>query len=197
MGKALCFIFGAVAGTALGYYVARQRCEEEIESVKEAFRETNNDEVSPTMNTGDDTATNKERKMSPAVEEAIEYMKTVRNAGYSSAPDPNDMDDTDEEYPYEITALELGDVDYEQIELVLFADGILADGDTYDKIEDADNIVGEENLKKFGHYEEDRVCVRNDRLKCDYEIIKDERTYSEAYAMLYPYKSPIDEDVED
>lgn len=38
MNKALCFIFGAIAGTALGYYIARQRCEEEIESVKEALR---------------------------------------------------------------------------------------------------------------------------------------------------------------
>lgn len=193
MGKALCFIFGAVAGTAFGYYVARQRCEEEIESVKEAFKEKHEDDPEEDEPVVQEEST-KERKMTPAVEEAINYMHTVRKAGYSAAPDP--IDD-EEDAPYEITALELGDIDYEQLELVLFADGVLADGDTYDKIDDIDNIVGEENLSKFGHYEEDRVCVRNDRLKCDYEIVKDERTYAEAYAMLYPYKSPIDEGVED
>ena len=38
MSKSLCFIFGMVAGAVAGYYVARQRCEEEIKSVREAFR---------------------------------------------------------------------------------------------------------------------------------------------------------------
>lgn len=195
MNKVLCFIFGAVAGTALGYYVARQRCEEEIESVKEAFRDRESEEkdISEKEQEAPD-----EPEIRPAVQEAMEYMKTVRKAGYSVAPDIEDEDDEDVEQPYEITPIEFGDLDYEEIELVLFADDILADGDTYEKVEDIDNTVGKDNLYKFGHYEEDRVCVRNDRLKCDYEIIRDERTYKQAYATLYPYKDePYDEDTEE
>lgn len=192
MSKALWFIFGAVTGTAFGYYVSRRRCEEEIESVKEAFREE-----SEQRNDSDEKPDNEEResKIRPAVKEAIDYMNTVRNAGYSTVPDPVD-DDDDNDAPYEITPNEFGDIDYEEVELVMFADDVLADGDTYERIEDADNVVGEDNLLKFGHYEEDRVCVRNDRLKCDYEIIRDERTYEQAYKTMYPYK-PYDEDMED
>lgn len=192
MSKALWFIFGAVAGTALGYYVARQRCEEEIESVKEAFRED-----SEKKNDEDSNKEESESEIRPAVKEAMDYMNTVRKAGYSTAPDPiDDEDNENSDIPYEITPVEFGDIGYEEIELVMFADDVLADGDTYDKIEDVDNVVGEDNLLKFGHYEEDRVCVRNDRLKCDYEIIRDERTYEQAYKTMYPYK-PYDEDMED
>ena len=49
-----------------------------------------------------------------------------------------------------------------------------------DKIEDVDDVVGMESLTHFGEYEDDSVFVRNDRLRCDYEILMDERTYSEA-----------------
>lgn len=191
MNKALCFIFGAIAGTAFGYYVARQRCEEEIESVKEAFREDSEREEA-------DENSNKESSESeirPAVKDAMDYMNTVRKAGYSVAPDPIDEDEVSD-IPYEITPNEFGDIEYEEVELVMFVDDVLADGDTYERVEDVDNVVGEDNLLKFGHYEEDRVCVRNDRLKCDYEIIRDERTYEQAYKTMYPYK-PYDEDVED
>lgn len=131
----------------------------------------------------------------PAVKEAIDYMNTVRKAGYTAAPDPTDEDEVSD-IPYEITPNEFGDIEYEEVELVMFADDVLADGDTYERVEDVDNVVGEDNLQKFGHYEEDRVCVRNDRLKCDYEIIRDERTYEQAYKTMYPYK-PYGEDVED
>lgn len=193
MNKTLCFIFGAIAGTALGYYIARQRCEEEIESVKEAFREdSEREEASVDGNQDRDSMDSSVR---PAVKEAIDYMNTVRKAGYTAAPDLTDEDEVSD-IPYEITPNEFGDIEYEEVELVMFVDDVLADGDTYERVEDVDNVVGEDNLQKFGHYEEDRVCVRNDRLKCDYEIIRDERTYEQAYKTMYPYK-PYDEDVED
>lgn len=194
MNKALCFIFGAIAGTALGYYIARQRCEEEIESVKEAFREDSEREESSVDENPDREPI--DPSVRPAVKEAIDYMNTVRKAGYSIAPDPTDDDEDISNIPYEITPNEFGDIEYEEVELVMFADDVLADGDTYERVEDVDNVVGEDNLLKFGHYEEDRVCVRNDRLKCDYEIIRDERTYEQAYKTMYPYKL-YDEDVED
>lgn len=193
MNKALCFIFGAIAGTALGYYIARQRCEEEIESVKEAFREDSEREESSVDENPDREPI--DPSVRPAVKEAIDYMNTVRKAGYAAAPDLADEDEVSD-IPYEITPNEFGDIEYEEVELVMFADDVLADGDTYERVEDVDNVVGEDNLQKFGHYEEDRVCVRNDRLKCDYEIIRDERTYEQAYKTMYPYK-PYDEDVED
>ena len=46
-------------------------------------------------------------------------------------------------------------------------------------VDDVEEIVGEESLTHFGEYEDDSVFVRNDRLKCDYEILLDQRNYSD------------------
>ena len=48
-----------------------------------------------------------------------------------------------------------------------------------EEVDDVDEIVGEESLNHFGEYEDDSVFVRNDRLKCDYEILLDQRNYSD------------------
>ena len=81
--------------------------------------------------------------------------------------------------PYVISPEEFGEFeDYERISLSYYADQILADEDD-EKVEDVDNVVGLESLAHFGEYEDDSVFVRNDRLKCDYEILLDQRTYSD------------------
>ena len=46
-------------------------------------------------------------------------------------------------------------------------------------IEDVEDAVGIDSLNHFGEYEDDSVFVRNDARKCDYEILLDQRTYSE------------------
>ena len=81
--------------------------------------------------------------------------------------------------PYVISPDEFGEFeDYERISLSYYADQILADEDD-EKVEDVDNVVGLESLIHFGEFEDDSVFVRNDRLKCDYEILLDQRTYSD------------------
>lgn len=61
--------------------------------------------------------------------------------------------------------------------LYLYSDGVLADEN--DMIADIDQICGQDAFGHFGDYEDDALFVRNDRLKCDYEILKDYRTYEE------------------
>ena len=81
--------------------------------------------------------------------------------------------------PYVISPEEFGEFeDYERISLSYYADQVLADEDD-EKVDDADNVVGLESLTHFGEFEDDSVFVRNDRLKCDYEILLDQRTYSD------------------
>lgn len=77
--------------------------------------------------------------------------------------------------------------DYDVIELTYFSDGVLVDDDGQ-VITNIDAVVGEESLKHFGEYEDDCVHVRNDRLKCDYEIIKDLETYAD-YLERNPHKA--------
>ena len=42
-----------------------------------------------------------------------------------------------------------------------------------------DEIVGLDSLTHFGEYEDDSVFVRNDVMKCDYEILLDHRNYKD------------------
>lgn len=90
--------------------------------------------------------------------------------------------------PYVISPEEYEDynTDYDDISLTYYADGILAD-DMDEIVEDPDNIVGPDFMNYFGKYEEDTVLIRNDRLKCTYEILRDRRTY-EAVTGEKPYK---------
>jgi hypothetical protein len=81
--------------------------------------------------------------------------------------------------PYVITPEEFGDLDdYETISLTYYADLILAD-DNDVIVDDIEDVVGFDSLNSFGEYEDDSVFVRNDRLKCDYEILLDQRKYSD------------------
>ena len=45
--------------------------------------------------------------------------------------------------------------------------------------DEIEETIGKSSLTRFGEYEPDSVFVRNDRLKCDYEILLDERSYAE------------------
>lgn len=67
---------------------------------------------------------------------------------------------------------------YETSSLLYFKDKVLTDYDCR-PVDDADEMIGLESLTHFGEYEADSVFVRNDSLKCDFEILLDERKYSD------------------
>ena len=69
--------------------------------------------------------------------------------------------------------------DYNAINLTLYADGVLVDDRSNEPVEDVDETVGLDNLDHIGDYEEDAVHIRNDKLRCDYEILCDTKKYSE------------------
>lgn len=81
--------------------------------------------------------------------------------------------------PYVISPEEFGDMDdYDEISLTYYSDGFLVDDN--DELLDAKEIedaIGWDALDRFGEYEDDSVHVRNDRRKCDYEILRDSRKY--------------------
>lgn len=77
--------------------------------------------------------------------------------------------------PYEISEEEFGEFDdYTPISLTYYADGIVADERDV-PMEDMERLIGSEWQNGF-----DSVCyIRNDALKCDYEITEDLRKYSD------------------
>lgn len=88
--------------------------------------------------------------------------------------------------PYVISPDEYGEyMDYEQVSLTYFRDGVLADEDTLEVIDDIGGTVGEDFADHFGEYEDDSVHIRNDVTRCEYEILADLRSYSDALSEKY------------
>lgn len=81
--------------------------------------------------------------------------------------------------PFVISPEEFGDFDdYEKISLTYYSDQVLAD-DNDELVEDIEDVVGFDSLNSFGAYEDDSVFVRNNKLRCDYEILLDHRKFSD------------------
>ena len=69
---------------------------------------------------------------------------------------------------------------YDEISLTFYADGTVTDDNDRAMSEDEiEETIGKDSLSHFGEYEADSVFVRNDRLKADYEILKDLRSYAD------------------
>ena len=173
MNKTVKEIIFFGAGSAAGFLLARKLltekymriAQEEIDSVKAHFSFRNE-------------KTEKE-KPKPEKEQPANYRQYTAELGY------RDKDETlppaSESRPRVISPDEFGDRDgYDQISLTYYADKTLTDDrDHAMDEEEIEDTVGKENLTHFGEYEPDSVFVRNDRLKADYEILLDTRTYAE------------------
>lgn len=85
------------------------------------------------------------------------------------------QDDYDEE-SYE------GDVYYDKIEYIYYADKVLAD--ECDELIDASATVGED-FDSFFPEDEDAMYIRDDVKKIDYEITRDNRTYADVTGQGY------------
>lgn len=137
-----------------------------------------------------------EDEMEPDKEELDEIARQhaeaiIEKAGYSTGPisatqvvpkeeEPEVMEDR--ERPYVITPEEFDEFDdYNTISLTYFADEVLTD-DQKNIIDNIDEIIGLDSLSHFGEYEDDSVFVRNDKLKTDYEILLDTKTFEEINA---------------
>lgn len=172
------FALGAAVGSAVTWQYTKkyyeQRAQEEIDSVKAAFSKKSLVKVDHSEN----AETEKEPARVDKVEEKPDishYAKILEKEGYVT----DDTSPIAVSKPYVISPDEFGEFDeYDRISLTYYADQVLAD-ENDDEIKDVDSVIGVESLTHFGEYEDDSVFVRNDRLKCDYEILMDTRTYSE------------------
>lgn len=190
------FVTGLVIGSVVTYVVVKDKFEkiaqEEIDSVKEVFGRRVEKEA--------------DKKVEKIAEKEVEKIRKEYN-NYSSltknytsySKDETEEDDcaqveededgveifeveraSNSDRPYVIDPWDFGGEDgYETITLNYYADGVLTDDD--DNViedEEIDDIVGKDFAEHFGEYEKDCVCVRNDRLKTDYEICRDLIEYS-------------------
>ena len=167
----LMFVMGAIAGSVATWQYVKKKYEriaqEEIDSVKERFK-THKELISEEQE--------QEKK------DLVDCINKIKECGYGETH-AEEIENKEEkatmDKPYVISPDDFMEFDdYETISLTYYSDKILAD-DNDELVDDVEEIVGFESLKHFGEYEDDAVFVRNDRLKCDYEILLDHRKYSE------------------
>lgn len=192
------FAVGAAIGSAVTWKIVKTKYEqliqEEIDSVKEVFadqlrasqeqddEESADDEVDPQQINWDDLEDLDDDEDDEPADDSLsnpdelnDYQRLVHTYTEEKGGAEKMADE-----PYVISPYDFGELDdYEQIELTYYADNILEDED-YHIVTDADELIGPKALNTFGEYEDDSVFVRNDRLRADFQILKDYRTYDEA-----------------
>lgn len=167
------FILGAAAGSVTTWKLLKNKyaqiAQEEIDSVKEVYSQK-------------EKPASEESNEEVIKEDKAETEEKIKQLDYTSYSKPDKTPETmkeSEDIPYVITPEEFGEFDdYEEISLTFWADQIITDDDD-EILEDVNRVIGFESLNHFGEYEDDSVYVRNDRLKCDYEILLDQRKYED------------------
>lgn len=192
----IVFAVGAAIGSAVTYAVLKPKYERMIQEEVDAFKkefvecmndmqaaadedESEDDEERPRQIDLDDLEdldrSELEDEYDPDSEELAEYEKIVKQ--YT-----NEEGGAEKvaKQPYVISPYDFGELDgYRQISLTYYSDGVLEDDDQ-EIVTDVDELIGVGSLNTFGEYEDDSVFVRNERLRTDFEILKDYRTYMEA-----------------
>lgn len=186
MNNVTAFILGGAAGASIGFFACRgyfdkkyrEIADAEIESVMVKFGRKKKIEKAQESATDIGKPHILRESIDPESKKANREL--VKKLGYANQEEqetaPSDMD------PYVIDPDDFDTKeDYDTMNLTYFADGVLVDDNDHQLGEDEiEAAIGSESLYHFGEYEDDSVHVRNDRLKLDYEILKDERAYSEA-----------------
>ena len=171
MNNKLVGILSFAVGGAVGFAAANklmkdkyeQLVQDEIDSVKAAFRKEH-------------PLPEKKERPKPTEKERKTYSEYTANLGYTEEKKLAPIQE-----PHIISPEEFGDQDeYDEISLTYYADGTVTDDNDRAMSEDeVEETIGKESLTHFGEYEDDSVFVRNDRLKADYEVLMDQRSYAD------------------
>lgn len=176
----LMFATGAAIGSVVTWKVVKTKYEriaqEEIDSVKERFAMKFEPKDEPVEEVVDEEPQRRPYEKP----DLFEYAKILQEEGYT-----NYSESTVEEKggsnsanrPRLISPYDFGEMDgYETISLCWYEDGVLAD-DQGIVIEEVDELIGLDNLKRFGEYEEHAIHVRNDEQRVDYEVLMSLKEY--------------------
>lgn len=176
----LIFAAGALAGAFAGARIAKKHYEElaqeEIEEVRAYYK--NKEEKIEEPNAVEEKSIEVEEK-----KEKKEYDSIIKHGNYMTMEEDEENEedelcDSDDE-PYIIDPSEFGNYGhYATQTCTYFADGVLVD-DVDEVIEDPDSLVGTYHIDIFRDFDATSVYVRNDWMKMDFEIIRDDWFWSD------------------
>ena len=205
MNKLIIFVLGATAGSLLTWKILdkkyKQIADEEIEAIREHYKKK--DETYKKLDEYDHIHAWKD---TPCVDigkvsEDPEYQQMVDDLGYTEEEmeelieDPSTVIEHSEEgykifiepedervEPFVIAPDEFGErVGYDAKSWTYYSDYVLTD-DEGEIVSDPEEFIGD-GLDHFGEFEDDCVHIRNENIKCDYEILKHEKTFSQVYGV--------------
>lgn len=174
LSNVLLFAAGAAVGSLVTWKLVKGKYEkiacEEIESIREMY------ENRASLKSDEEDEEDEEE-----LDDEEKYEQLIREAQYRKyEPDTiEEKEDDDMIEPYVIVPEEFDENGYETVTLFYYADGVLAYGDNNEVVEDVGELVCEDFADHFGEYEDDSVFVRNDNLETDFEILRDNRKFSE------------------
>ena len=178
----LIFAAGAVAGTVAGIGISKRHFEaiaaQEINEVRDYYRKANKELEEQKEEQKEEQENTKKEEV---VEETIEeYNNIIKYGNYVSTEEIDDEeDDYSDDEPYIIDPSEFGNNgNYATQTCTYFADGVLVD-DVDEVIEDPEKLVGNLHVDIFRDFDATSVYVRNDWMKMDFEILKDDWFWSD------------------
>lgn len=181
----LAFVLGAATGALVANKYLKTKYEkiadEEIASVKAVYWTKTNPEAAAYAKKDVEYTEEvyKQHQQAKEKPDIVKYAEKLHKEGYTNYSTTAKPDTPDLGEPYVIPPEDFGEFDdYERINLIYWADQVLTD-DNNEVVEDLEGSVGIDSLTTFGEYEDDSVFVRNSRLRCDYEILLDQRNFED------------------
>ena len=176
------FATGAAIGSVVTWKLLKTKYEliaqEEIESVKEEyerfFGDCDDEDIEEDMDEEEEHTSEVPESLAQA------YAQVVNHTGYAGEEKVEVKGETDVDRPYVIAPEEYDELGYRTITLYCYEDGVITDVND-NIIENAEEFIGKDIDRHFGEYEDDSVFVRNDALKCDYEILRDYDNYRDKH----------------
>lgn len=191
MKNLLCFVAGAAIGSVVTWKLIEKKykdlADEEIESVKETFKNRKpritKDNVKETV----EKVINKYKEPKEIVEDIVNAERYyIENEEEIDEDDESNYtvnvdDDIEVITPYVITPEQFGEYnEYGTKTLTYYADNVLTDEiDNPITSEEMITMIGIDALDHFGEYEDDSVYIRDEMNEMDYEILKSEKKFSE------------------
>lgn len=180
---AVIFLLGAGAGVGAAYFPLkkffREKADEEIQSVVDTFHKQYD-------RNSEDPEPEKEEVHEEPTWKAAEKLKVediIQKMNYSKLYKlKEERVNLYKEFPYEIGAGEYNEFEAEGWgcgTIRVFTDGIITDNEL-NPLDDWMEVIGDACLEHFNETEDGILYVRNEKLKSDYEVISDLRTFQEA-----------------
>ena len=194
MKKGFIFLGGLITGAVMTYFAMKNKCEEyiqnEIKEVKDELHNRHNDDENDVIDVDKTEEVNdtEEVKDTENVENHQEYNELINEYAPENEVEINEIKrENDPRFAHIVTPEDFGSIEGYDYDSLYWHPNNVVTNNTDTEIIDSDelyNLVGmswSEIKSHFGEYEDDTVFVRNNDLKCDYEILRTIEDFEERY----------------